>query len=500
MLGLAIVALALAGDVEPGVQQEPANEPAEEPAEAPEPDDGIVDLGELDALPGMPPSVPAPSGPDPGADPDGGPDPTAPSGPPSEASAVASTPTVQAAGESSQERFGDIFTGSVRLTGAFLHFDDIPELFPTGDDALFASVFRVIAKRDLGAHVGFELNYFLDVARLPGGGNATGAFVTAGAAESVYRTPYLRYRFWNDGDVGGTLGLDRYRFDIRGGPVTVTAGRFPVTYSVSGLLTPNDFFAPFAAAAVNRIYKPGIDGLQVGSPVGKTSSVEVLGALGNDDGGTPTWGRSGLVARASTVRWGFEWAVLGGKVAERWVAGGSVQGGVGPVGLHGEGHVGVPDTEGDGRDAEDETRPVHGRLAAGPTLQVGWRGLTLGAEYAYVSDGARRPSDYLTRAQSRFPDDQPLLARHYLGANGSIQIVPILTGSVFALVNGNDGSGLTGLSLLYNVADEADLIAGLFVPWGRDPVATGDPMLPVRLRSELGASPLTLYLEARAFF
>ncbi|MEM6989910.1 MAG: hypothetical protein AAF721_05420 [Myxococcota bacterium] len=493
---------------------QPATPKADE--EEPEPDesgaDGIPDLGSLDAVPGRtaPPTSTAPPSQGPAADDGGLTDLGSLDALPGPASGSSSTPGPQPSRtpdiaptlgeEDDGETFGDIFTGSMRLTGAFLHFDDVPELFPDGDDALLASVFRVIAKRDVGKHFGVELNYFLDLSRSPGGGAAAGAFTTAGSAGSVYRSPYLQYRFWQDGSMSGSFGADRFVFDAHAGPIDIAVGRFPVTYTVAGLFTPNDFFAPFSASAVNRIYKPGVDAVRVGSAIGMHSSVEVVGVLGNDDGGNPAWARSGLIARASTLRWGFEWAALGGKAAERWVAGGSAQGDVGPVTLRGEGHVGIPDREGDGRGEDDQTDDIHVRLATGPTVNIGWRNMILGAEYAFISDGAPEARDYLARAQRRFPDDQPQFARHYLGFNGALELVPILNAAVFTLVNANDGSGLVGASLIYNVADEADIIAGVFTPWGKGPELTGDPMNPILLGSEYGVSPVTVYLEARAFF
>jgi len=451
----------------------------------PQDDDGIADLGELD-LPGTPPEATIPELGSLGM-------PGSP--PPPQRTAL---PRLEA--EDEGETFGDIFAGSMRLTGAFLHFDDVPELFPAGDDALLASVFRVIAKRDLSDNFGVEMNYFLDLSRTPGAGATAGAFATAGSAGSAYRSPYLQWQFWDDGSMAGNVGADRFVFDAHAGPVNIAVGRFPITYTVTGLFTPNDFFAPFSASAVNRIYKPGVDAVRVGAALGMNSAVEVVGVMGNDDAGTPSWARTGLLARAFTVQWGFEWAALGGKVAERWVAGASSQGDVGPVALRAEGHVGIPDRNGDGRGAEDSEDDVHVRLATGPSVNVGWRNMILGAEYAFTSDGARRPSAYLDRALRRFPDDQPQFARHYVGVNGTVEIVPILNGAVFTLVNANDASGLAGMSLIYNVADEADIIAGVFAPWGDDPSFSADAMQPLTLGSEYGAGPLTVYLEARAFF
>ncbi|WAS91895.1 hypothetical protein [Nannocystis punicea] len=49
-----------------------------------------------------------------------------------------------------------------------------------------------------------------------------------------------------------------------------------------------------------------------------------------------------LLARAGFVGGGFEWGILCGKVAERWVVGGSAQGDAGPIGLRGGWRNGGP--------------------------------------------------------------------------------------------------------------------------------------------------------------
>jgi hypothetical protein len=160
--------------------------------------------------------------------------------------------------------------------------------------------------------------------------------------------------------------------------------------------------------------------------------------------------------------------------------------------------VGIPDEAGDGHDADD--RPIYGRVAAGPSMMFAWQNAVVSAEYLFASDGAASPSGYIDRALASYTDDQPYLGQHYVAAVFAAEIIPILRGSVTGLVNATDGSGLAGVSLIYNVADESDLILGVFVPWGRglrgvDPVSS----LP-QLGSELGLSPLSVYLEARVFF
>jgi hypothetical protein len=265
------------------------------------------------------------------------------------------------------------------------------------------------------------------------------------------------------------------------------------------MFTTNDFFAPFSATAVNTIYKPGVDAIRVSTGIGTTGSVDVVGVLGYDAvSDEPSWGRSAVFTRAAVVGAGFEWAALGGKVSERWVAGGSIQGGVGPINLRGEFHVGIPDAQGDGHDSDD--RPIYGRFSAGPSVSFAWQNASIVAEYMFASDGASKPADYLARALASYSDDLPYLGQHYVGAAVGMEIIPILRFAVTGIVSATDGSGLTGVSLIYNVADESDLILGVFVPWGAG-VRSFDPMAGTfELGSEFGLAPISAYLEARVFF
>src|SRR5690606_2367959 len=206
----------------------------------------------------------------------------------------------------------------------------------------------------------------------------------------------------------------------------------------------------------------------------------------------PSWAHTAVFTRAAIVGGGFEWAVLGGKVSQRWVAGGSLQGDAGPINLRAEFHVGFPDAEGDGRDEDDQ--PIYGRVAAGPSMMFAWQNAVLSAEYLYASDGAASPSKYIDRALAGYTDDQPYLGRHYVAAAFGLAIIPILRASVTGLVNATDGSGLAGVSAVYSVADESDLILGVFVPWGRG-LRGIDPVTAIpNLGSELGLSPLSVYL------
>lgn len=413
-------------------------------------------------------------------------------------------------------KVGDILTGSLRLTGSFVHFDDEPALFPNGDDALALTVGRVRVEADAGEHVHFSFNGFGELARVPAGASVGGSFASAGSTASAYRTRFLAWQFWQDGSATGQIGVEWMSMRLSFDPVNIDIGRFPVNYAVTGALTTNDFFAPFSATAVNTIYKPGVDAIRVSTGIGKTSSIDVVGVLGyaascnealgpldpcadpEHDPDVPTWGRSAILARAAIVGAGFEWAALGGKLSGRWVAGGSLQGNIGLVNLRVEGHVGIPDEDGDGHDGDD--RAIYGRVAGGPSMSFAWQNASIALEYRYASDGARVPADYIERARASYSDDLPYLAEHYVAAIYAMEIIPILRIGLTGLVNASDGSGLAGISLVYNVADESDLILGVFVPWGRG-IRNLDPVLGTfDLGSEFGLAPLSAYLEARVFF
>jgi hypothetical protein len=396
--------------------------------------------------------------------------------------------------------------GSLRLTGAYLHYPEARGFFPPGDDGLLAGVTRLMVDGDLGEPAGYELNLYADLARVP---EATlgGAFATVGAFRSPYRYSNLSWEIWQDGAIDGEAGVDRLHFRFTEHPFDLSVGRFPINYSVTRIFTPNDFFAPFAVTAVNKIYKPGVDALRVGIAPGTLSTIELSAVMGTDDEDRPHWGRSALLLRMSTVLLGVEGALLGGKLSERHVVGGSLQADAGPLVVRAEGHLGFPDRDGDyesGENAADRARDdLHGRVAGGVEVPFTWHNSAVGVEYAFLSDGASDPDAYLDRALTLYPDDLYFLGRHYLGLTAGGEIIPILYANVVSLFNVLDPSGLVAVTLLYSIADEAEFVGGFFVPWGEKPRAgdalAGETSIP-EIRGEFGMVPYLLFMETRFTF
>jgi hypothetical protein len=318
--------------------------------------------------------------------------------------------------------------------------------------------------------------------------------LTTGSFATPYRTRYLGWTYWKNGSINGDMGIDRLRIHRAFGPVDISLGRFPVNHSVTFLFTPNDFFAPFSATTLNKTYKPGVDALRVNVGLGTLSGLELLGVLGSDANGVPAWSRSAVTARLDTVLAGFHGAVIGGKLAERWVVGGTIQGDVKGIGVRAEGHFGMPDKNGNGR----LDGPLYGQLSARIEHGWPWRNLNVGAEYAFFSDGAARPADYIARAARLFPDELPYLGRHYAGVNAGLDLLPILNLAIVGLVNAGDGSGITTIGLTYNAANEVDLSLGMLAGWGYRPRAAADGT--PTLRSEFGVTPITAFVQSTITF
>jgi len=395
--------------------------------------------------------------------------------------------------------------GSGRLTGAFFHYPAEEDVFPADDDGLGAGVLRLILEGGLGYHVGYEINIYSSLAR-SGTAGLGGAFDRAGSATSPYRYPHLSLRYWEDGSVQGELGIDRFVFQVSASPLLLTVGRMPINHGVTSIFVPNDFFAPFAVAAINTVYKPGVDGLKIGIETGMQSGVELVGVLGYGVDGAPDWAYSALLLRARRVFGNCAWALLGGKLAGRWIVGASMQGELGPLGVRGEGHLGFRDRDGlDGADDLDGDGPWLGdaytRFALGLDMLFAWQNASIVLEYFFQSDGIDGPKNYWQRLTSLFPDDQLFFGKHYVGLNFGLDIIPILRFNSIGILNAADGSGLAGVSLAYNISDESDFILGMFVPWGKRPEAdNGLPDAPPVLHSEFGILPLTVYLESRFYF
>ncbi len=345
-------------------------------------------------------------------------------------------------------------------------------------------VARLIADQRLTATTHIKINVYQ--AWLPdalaGGATATGARL------DVERSSNLQYS-WSDSEYQQTT-LDQLAATWSAAGLALTAGRQPINLATTFYFTPNDLFAPYAAQAFYRIYKPGVDGLRAEYRLDDLSLVSAYSVLGyrpaagtaNGWSRTPDAARLSHLLRYSAVSGDFDLALLAGKVRGRRLAG---------VGLQGElfDWLGVR---------------AEMQYARSPEATPGWRSeLVAGLEHHFASSldlrleffrhsaGARAAADYA--AIGAAPGEPVYLGRHYLATGGSYEITPLLSGQLLLMRNLDDHSQLAAVSGQYSLSDEADMALTLSLPQGKKP-DTGV------LRSEFAAAPRLLNLELRQFF
>ncbi|MCK5689737.1 hypothetical protein KAI87_10730, partial [Myxococcota bacterium] len=322
-----------------------------------------------------------------------------------------------------------------------------------------------------------------------------GVFTTAGTEVTPYRNALFS---WDerDGNVLWAVGLDRLNLRYKKKSLMVKLGRFPVNYSVTSIFAPNDFFAPFSPAAINKIYKPGVDAAQFSYQLGPMTTLELTGVMGADDKDVD-FENTALMARFGTVFMGYELGLMGGKLAERMVGAVSAQGQMGLVGVRAEGHYGISDRDADFK--RDDGVDDHYRGAIGFDYMNVWHNTSVSFEYMYRSDGEPEPIDYLNSYDRLFPDDLAYGGQHYAAMALGGEILPILRLGFFAYANLNDASGLGGLSLIYSASDEVEMMLGSYLPFGeKNKTLTADPFF--EMKSEYGSMPQMLYGEVRAYF
>jgi hypothetical protein len=370
--------------------------------------------------------------------------------------------------------------GSLRLTGAYLDAPDLPVLYANEKDWLASGVGRLILDGTLSPEIDFEVNAFLEVSRLPPL-SLEGTFATAGSVSSPYRTPYLTWDFWEEDEGRGQLGLDRLVMSLHTPPVHVSLGRMPINYSVTNIFTPNDFFAPFSATAINKVYKPGVDALRVTRSLGRFSGLELVYAYG--DGGDRD--SSATIARwfGNLNDWDLE--LLAGSV---WIDdrfGFAFSGDLLGAGVRGEISRNAPRS---GPDPDFTSA----------TLEVDYRwenSLYLTTELHYNGFGSTDSEDY----PALFLNPRVLtgqvqnVGRDYLASSLTYEFKPLITGTAAVLLNIHDRSGILSPTLQISLGDESSLVAGAILPWGDGPTLTGLP-------SEYGAYPSSVWVQYRHYF
>ncbi|PIE17583.1 MAG: hypothetical protein CSA65_08540 [Proteobacteria bacterium] len=296
------------------------------------------------------------------------------------------------------------------------------------------------------------------------------------------------------------------------GPVTITAGRQPVSFGRGQLWHPTDMVSMFSLTEVDTEYKPGADALRVDWQIAERSSLVLLAVAGEladgHDLGLSLAGSS-FLARFKQGIGKAEVALMAGLSRRDVVVAvdGIVDLGFGD--LYGEAVLNVP-TSGsltpnpDARCAftrlgvacADGSPPVVVRAVVGLRLKP-TKTLTTSLELFYNGFGSFDREDYLAVASSERVAIGEVVALGALCGGASLlwELHPLFKLSAALLANLRDPSALLFSGLVYSAAANVDLIAGVYLPIARVPDISQAPL--VMPRSEYGLYPTFFFLELK---
>ena len=295
--------------------------------------------------------------------------------------------------------------------------------------------------------------------------------------------------------------VDQMHVRARLGKVDLTLGRQPISFGTGRFFTPMDLVNPFFPATVDTEYKPGVDALRLEAYAGLSSKLAVVAAYAG------SWDRKGMVfaAHGQTTVGVTDLSLMLAEVHGEHVLGAGAEGGVGPVGLHGEVTLTLPQDD-----------DVFIRASGGADFRPGAT-TTVSGELYYQSFGAWQAQEYLTVATSeRFARGEVWqMGRLYAGFVLAQEVTPLVQGSVGLIGNLADPSGMVMINMAVSLAENSELVLGSYLGVGARPenltlsqvisnaLASDDPedwSAHLGVRSEFGLVPTVLFLQAKSYF
>ncbi len=340
------------------------------------------------------------------------------------------------------------------------------------DDGAVAAEGRLIITGRSGPHLALDFN-----------GHLSGSYAGSDQrkAVNVERSGAFEWTLSDEKRGSALFAIDQLFLTLSADRFDLRAGRQPIGLATCFYFTPNDFFAPFAAQTFYRTYKPGVDAARLDLRLGELSQLSVITVLGytadpagaNGYAGSIDAGGGSTIVRGAATFARFEWALLGGKIKDDTVLGGSLQGELFSwLGLRAEGH------------RRESASGTWTEIAAGAEHRFP-DSLTIRYEHFHNGAGAFSPAAY--RPGSIYP------GREYGSLGFSYEFTPLLTGQLLALANWNDGSQALAFYGVYSLGDESELALGLNIP-------RGEPATAGLMQSEYGSYPLSLYADFRVYF
>jgi hypothetical protein len=242
---------------------------------------------------------------------------------------------------------------------------------------------------------------------------------------------------------------------VYAGAATITAGRQRIAWGTGFAWNPTDLFNPFNPAAIELDEKAGVDAVHVAIPTGGLSRLEAAFAPGRKSL------KSSYAAKYSTHTGQYDMSIMAGSFREKGVFGGDFAGYIGDAGFRGELAYTFD------HDASDYLRAIVNMDYNFPN------DLYAMIEVYYNGQGASDKEDY--DLQNLLTGESFNLAKLYTAISATKMLAPLLTGSIYGIINLNDRSNLLGPALQYSIAENLELSACVYFLTGADDSEYGQP-------------------------
>jgi len=323
-------------------------------------------------------------------------------------------------------------------------------------------------------------------------GLGAGSSFLPSQAQAPFRIAQLDWEIAADDSFSYRHEIDRALVALHPAWGNVTIGRQAIGLGRGVLFGAVDVFNPFSPLEVDREWRRGVDAFVAEYRLSATSSGECIAAFGE----TPE--QSALLGRLRGYLGDVDGSLIVGKRAEDFMVGSAFSAVVGEAEVHGELAVfDTPEAQVDGTLWGGGHLATKAVIGSSYTFDVG-KGLTLLGEYHYSDFGVEDAEDTLVRLQNRdfqrrfLRGDMQILGRQAVAAQLSYSFSDAANGSFLVLTNPTDGSGVISPSLRWDLYENVTLIGNVFVPWGDEPSGG-------QFRSEYGATPTSLFLQAAIY-
>lgn len=389
--------------------------------------------------------------------------------------------------------------GSLRTLGGYSDHYDFPLLFGnnnSGDFLSYSQARLILAgKPPVGdLPISYEIH---GVADYLANTQSQTANVQGFTDQSAYQITDASWTPLNHEHQHVTLGFDRFQVKLGLPSLDISVGRQPIDFSKTYFWNVLDVFRPFSANQYDRDYKKGVDTLRLDIPLGQSSGINLIGALGRRIASdNPAWQGAAVFGRGFINLKGFDVSAQGGKVRGGYHSGLGIVGELGGLETRAEGAWFLAD---DHSILLPNLTPYY-KSHFSSVVGVGrhfQNTLDLQAEYFFNGGGSEK-GDFNAAFWRAANGDLLNWGKHLMGGSIAYEFLPILTGQLGYLFSFTDYSSELLPQLKWSVSDNVDALAGALTHFGKRP--NGLSVLGPNFRSEFASQSDFYYVQLKVYF